>query len=601
MQISLPAYSDWSEDCTLPEGLTLIKNSTVEANGFSYYYSLALQAAIEDGTIAGVQTEAEANVGSTETEDGPAARHTGKTKTFIKLAEDEVGIDWYEMLSLENDNANDNEIRMAYKRRCLETHPDKQPDHSDLLFKKVQRAFEILSNPDGRRAYDSSRPFDDTIPLDGLNVDEDESLFYSAFTDVFERNKKFSNDPKISTLGDASTPIANVRRFYDEWLAFRSWRDFSHSAEAKDLQEIKEDMPREEKRYYLRENQRVLDKLKKDEVKRVRTLVERAMKIDPRLRKYREEVAAAKEKEKADKEAAQERIRAEAEAKLVAKYAAEREAAEAKKAAEKADKQRVIDLKERVIVRFEDADLLCEIPTNKLLPDVVRLLNIDWLTGIMKDLDELEAFANKIDKMDNDEVVGYFNDFVEERELMVGQSRYGEPCRRLDNEALLARQAEVAAAREAARIRAAGIVWDEEDVSNLQKAIAKYPGGTMDRWRKMAQFLRDKYTEDEVLMKTKKLEAELKNKAGGNTATTSASQRAGNASSVKPSASAPTEATDVEDWSPEQQKHLENGIRELKAYKQKDKWQRIAKKVEDKDAKQCFERYRHLCNLNKNQ
>ena len=185
MQISLPAYSDWSEDSTLPEGLTLIKNSTVEANGFSYYYSLALQAAIDDGTIAGVQTEAEAGGGATEGDDGPAARHTGKTKTFIKLADDEVGIDWYEMLSLENDNANDNEIRMAYKRRCLETHPDKQPDHSDLLFKKVQRAFEILSNPDGRRAYDSSRPFDDTIPLDGLNVDDDESLFYSAYTDVF--------------------------------------------------------------------------------------------------------------------------------------------------------------------------------------------------------------------------------------------------------------------------------------------------------------------------------------------------------------------------------------------------------------------------------
>jgi DnaJ family protein C protein 2 len=597
MQFVLPTAADWSEDSTLPEGLTLIKNSTVEANGFSYYYSLALQAAINDGTIAGV--EAAVEEGPADGDDGPATRHTGKTKTFIKLHEDERGIDWYEILALENEDANDNEIRMAYKRRCLETHPDKQPDHSDALFKKVQRAFEILSCPDGRRAFDSCRPFDDTIPLDGLNLDDDESLFYTTYGPVFERNKKFSNDPKISLLGDETTPIANVRRFYDEWLAFRSWRDFSH--DAKDLQEIKEDMPREEKRYYLRENQRVLDKLKKDEVKRVRTLVERAMKLDPRLRKYREEVQAAKDKEKADKEAAIERVRAEAEAKLVAKIAAEREEAEAKKAAEKNAKQRIIDLKERVIVRFEDADLLCEIPTNKLLPDVVRLLNIDWLMTVMKDLDELQAFADRLYTIDDLEVVGYFNDFVEERELIVGQSRYGEPCRRLDNEAILARQAEVAAAREAARIRAAGVVWEEEDVANLQKAIAKYPGGTMDRWRKMAQFLRDKYTEDEVLMKTKKLEAELKSKAGGNTATTSASQRAGNASSVKPSASAPAEATDVEDWTPEQQKHLENGIRELKAYKQKDKWQRISKKVEGKDAKQCFERYRHLCNLNKNQ
>jgi hypothetical protein len=58
----------------------------------------------------------------------------------------------------------DEQIKAAYRKRYLDTHPDKQPDGSDVLFKRVQRRFLILGNPVARRSFDSSRPFDDSVP-----------------------------------------------------------------------------------------------------------------------------------------------------------------------------------------------------------------------------------------------------------------------------------------------------------------------------------------------------------------------------------------------------------------------------------------------------
>ena len=44
------------------------------------------------------------------------------------------------------------EVRAAYRRRALETHPDKGGDHEAFL--GVIHAFEILSDPAARKKYD---------------------------------------------------------------------------------------------------------------------------------------------------------------------------------------------------------------------------------------------------------------------------------------------------------------------------------------------------------------------------------------------------------------------------------------------------------------
>eukprot|EP00978_Attheya_sp_CCMP212_P001127 scaffold2339_cov54-Attheya_sp.AAC.6 len=69
------------------------------------------------------------------------------------------GENLYELLGVKS-TATTKEIKSAYRRRALETHPDKHPnkshDEAAAEFHKVVRAFEVLTDETSRRRYDQT-------------------------------------------------------------------------------------------------------------------------------------------------------------------------------------------------------------------------------------------------------------------------------------------------------------------------------------------------------------------------------------------------------------------------------------------------------------
>ncbi|MHA1400108.1 MAG: molecular chaperone DnaJ [Candidatus Heimdallarchaeaceae archaeon] len=63
--------------------------------------------------------------------------------------------DYYEVLGVSRD-ASESEIKKAFRKKAMQYHPDRNPDDPNAAekFKEVSEAFEVLSDPEKRAAYD---------------------------------------------------------------------------------------------------------------------------------------------------------------------------------------------------------------------------------------------------------------------------------------------------------------------------------------------------------------------------------------------------------------------------------------------------------------
>jgi curved DNA-binding protein len=63
--------------------------------------------------------------------------------------------DYYNILGVDR-NADEKEIKRAYRKLALKYHPDKNPDDesAEERFKEINEAYEVLGNPDKRKKFD---------------------------------------------------------------------------------------------------------------------------------------------------------------------------------------------------------------------------------------------------------------------------------------------------------------------------------------------------------------------------------------------------------------------------------------------------------------
>lgn len=90
--------------------------------------------------------------------------------------------DYYEVLGVERD-ADDREIKKAYRKLALQNHPDRNPGDAaaEERFKEASEAYAILSDAEKRATYDRFGH----AGLGGAGAGADAGDIFSAFSDIF--------------------------------------------------------------------------------------------------------------------------------------------------------------------------------------------------------------------------------------------------------------------------------------------------------------------------------------------------------------------------------------------------------------------------------
>lgn len=485
-------------------------------------------------------------------------------------------------------------VKSAYRQKVLKHHPDKRKAKGEVVnrdedyFTCITKAWEILGDKTKRRSYDSVDPyFDDNIPT---NSEISKGDFFTVFDKYFQLNSQWSEKVPVPQLGGPDASRDYVNNFYSFWYNFESWREYSYEDE-----EAKESgQDRDERRWIEKQNKAVRAKRKKEEMARIRNLVDLAYNNDPRIVKFKQE---DKDKKEAVKRAKIEAARAKQEEQERAQKEIEEKKRKEKEEQEAAEKARQNALKAE-----REAQKRALKKERKALRETCKANN--YFTESQNDLVKHMEYTEKLCELLSVKELEELNLQMKERGREVFLSKIDQIEKHLQTE----RETHLKVSNNKqvnGQANMTNLSWSQADINLLIKAVNLFPAGTNQRWEVVANFMNqhgkkreNQFTAREVLSKAKELQSsdESVKVAANQKAFDNLEKRKKVASVEVTETSQRFDGPEQNAWTAEEQRLLEQA---LKTYPSNtpERWDRIADCVPNRSKKDCMKRYKDLVEM----
>lgn len=406
--------------------------------------------------------------------------------------------------------ASDEDIRRAYRKIVLRHHPDKRKgqgaviDPEDDYFTCITRAYEFLGNQTKRRSYDSIDPnFNDDLPTQS----EIEKDFFGVLGPCFKLNSRWSEKKNVPLLGSDESERVHVERFYDFWYDFQSWREYSYL----DEEDKEKGQDRDERRWIDKQNKVMRIKKKKEEMARIRQLVDLAYNNDPRIVRFKKEERDKKQAAKKAKQTAAQALKAEEE-----RQAKEVAAAKLKIEQEEQKRLELIQKEKEVLKRalkkerktLRDFAKSNDYFVTKSGEKIKNIENVERLCESLMTM-ELQELNNKMQENPSDGVK-IFTEAVAAMEIVLEEERQ----KNLQSGSYVNSLGKSTASPLVPVNKKA--LWSNENIQLLIKAVNLFPAGTNQRWEVVANFINQhatnlpenvKFNAKDVLNKAKDIQS----------------------------------------------------------------------------------------------
>merc|ERR1711976_44710 len=431
--------------------------------------------------------------------------------------------------------------------------------------------------------------------------------FFIIFGSAFEKNKRWSKH-LLPPFGDENSTMEEVDDFYNAWYDFESWREFTYEQ----LEELERAEDSWERRMIQTELNRKNKGKRKEEVKRIRSLVDNAYASDPRIKRFQKE-------EKLRKEAEKEKKRLEREAKKAEILAKEKAIEDAKRAEEEkkqAEIQRQKDLEKKNRDKLKKQIKNCRKALRKVVSDklgensvVDTEINLICTQYEALQLNDFTEKMSKIDKAD-DFVKTVQNEFEAIKQSLKNDEQKEEE-------------------EKAKRIQAAKKEkeWSVQEIQILVKAANVFPAGTTKRWDKISTYYNDHHAPEDInrtpkdcMAAIKMLSTKAQDAKGGAASSGDAddafslflTQRKHqneskplngeisedyskkHAEQTDEKAKNETKTNQSQAWTAVEQKKLEQALRTYPANYGKERWDKIAEAMPNRSKRECMLRYKQI-------